>query len=929
MRLKIVSYRGSIFGALIVLALLLSGCTKDASELIESAHRRYVSGDHVGAILDLKAAIQQEPANGNARFMLGRLYNETFDAGSAEAELKRARDLGIVEGGRVSIELARAYRAQGKHKELLTTIQTAAAFEQVSNATIHAYRGRAHLALRNVEEARKSLAAASELDDKVAEVVLLGAILVASEQKFDEALARINSLLAQHPRFFEGWRLKAQLLAVQGRDDETLATYDKLLELHPSYFGALVGRSNIFMRLGRMADAEKDVASLLKAHGRHPLAHVQNSLVLLATGRAAKALDAIQVALKSEPIEPAALLVSGLVHREIGSMQQAESLLSAYVKSSPDDMFGRYSLASVLVRSKSADRALEVLAPLMAGGQTHQSVLLLVADAYSSAGDSAKALEWYERAIAVDPSVPDPHVRQAFLRFRMGEMDKATLDLDTGLKLAKGVSVADEVLVLSQIRKGDLDAAMKAAARMLEKAPEQPMSHNMIGAVWLARKDAAKAEAAFQEALRLRPGFFPSARNLSAMALGKGEPSKARGYLEEVVGRDPKNVMALIELARIGQQIDAAPDEIETWLKAAMAADPRATEPVGMLARHYLKMGDPKRALEVTDSALSRSPDDTRLMTMAAQAQMLTGESNRALATFRRVVSKEPKSAVALLRLAEVQLAVNSPTDAVATLRRAIVLDPNLPAAYLMLAESEVRAGRAEEALSIASMLKKANPKRSLGWVLEGDIHARAKRYEQAIGAYEQAVKVEKSIDAVGKLYGALVLAGKSEDAFRRLDTLAADASADRGIAMYAAQLYREQGKYDRAIRHYERVVEMYPNDVAALNNLALSYSEVGDKRAAAIAERAYVIAPGNPAVLSTMGWVLVKEGRQGKGIDLMKKALQIQPRSSLIRFAYARALVTSGETQEARKTLEKLIEDSPNSSEGPAARKLLADLRS
>ena len=56
-------------------------------------------------------------------------------------------------------------------------------------------------------------------------------------------------------------------------------------------------------------------------------------------------------------------------------------------------------------------------------------------------------------------------------------------------------------------------------------------------------------------------------------------------------------------------------------------------------------------------------------------------------------------------------------------------------------------------------------------------------------------------------------------------------------------------------------LLEAQPNDVMALNNLAWILGQLKDPKALDYAERATTLAPGNPAILDTLGVLLVETG--------------------------------------------------------------------
>jgi Flp pilus assembly protein TadD len=74
-----------------VLAVTLAGCGKDRPEaLIESAKTFSTNGDYRAAVIQLRSALQKQPENGEARFILGNALNEEMDYVTAEKELRKA-----------------------------------------------------------------------------------------------------------------------------------------------------------------------------------------------------------------------------------------------------------------------------------------------------------------------------------------------------------------------------------------------------------------------------------------------------------------------------------------------------------------------------------------------------------------------------------------------------------------------------------------------------------------------------------------------------------------------------------------------------------------------------------------------------------------------------------------------------------------------
>src|SRR5206468_12674672 len=90
--------------------------------------------------------------------------------------------------------------------------------------------------------------------------------------------------------------------------------------------------------------------------------------------------------------------------------------------------------------------------------------------------------------------------------------------------------------------------------------------------------------------------------------------------------------------------------------------------------------------------------------------------------------------------------------------------------------------------------------------------------------------------------------------------------------------------------------------------SLAWAYPQEQDPRALATAEQALKLAADNPAVIDTVGWMLVEQGNTARGLPLLQKASGMAPDAPDIRYHLAVGLNKSGDKQGARKELDKLL---------------------
>ena len=145
---------------------------------------------------------------------------------------------------------------------------------------------------------------------------------------------------------------------------------------------------------------------------------------------------------------------------------------------------------------------------------------------------------------------------------------------------------------------------------------------------------------------------------------------------------------------------------------------------------------------------------------------------------------------------------------------------------------------------------------------------------------------------------------------------------------MYLAEFYLVTRQSKPAIEQYKFIVQQHPKNAPALNNLAMAYQQEKDPLALQYAEKAYEVAPENPAILDTVGWILVEQGNISRGLPFLQKATSLMPEVPAIRYHLAYGLAKSGDKIKARKELEQALASGKHFADIDEARALLKQIQ-
>jgi putative PEP-CTERM system TPR-repeat lipoprotein len=264
---------------------------------------------------------------------------------------------------------------------------------------------------------------------------------------------------------------------------------------------------------------------------------------------------------------------------------------------------------------------------------------------------------------------------------------------------------------------------------------------------------------------------------------------------------------------------------------------------------------------------------------------------------------------------------------AAADLKRAVDLQPDFYPARVAQVEMALRAGRAQDALDIARQVQKSSANVPVGYVMEGDIQMTQKKPDLALAPYEKALALSKSPEAMLKVVQALQASGKTKDVQARASAWLAAHPGDLRMGMFVAEGDLAAKDYKGAIVVLESMLKTNPNEPATLNNLAWAYQQTKDPRALATAEQAYKLAGDNPAVLDTLGWMLLEQGNTARAVPLLQKASGLAPQSTEMRYHLAVGLQKAGDKPGARKELSTLLSTNTPFPQQEQARALLNTL--
>ncbi|MEJ2565536.1 MAG: PEP-CTERM system TPR-repeat protein PrsT [Gammaproteobacteria bacterium] len=894
---------------LVVTALTIAGCSKPKSsyDYLNQARQDREKGNDHAAFVDLKNALQKDPKNGEARLLLAQLLNDHRDGSAAEIELRKAMDLGVNKSY-IAAAMGQALLLQQKYQKVIDTINVAEGDKGKVAADIYNVRGNAYLALKKEDEARAAFERALKEYQDSADAYLGLARLAAMKNDLDGALHQTDIALSKDANSTMAWLVKASLLKVQGKDEEARAAFGRILRRDKNNVSAHLGLASIDMAQNKLGAAKTEIDAALKSAPTALVARYALALIQFRQGNFKEAHESIQEVLKVVPDDLPSILMDGAVTLALGSYEQALNDLNRVIARYPANAYARRLLATTHLKLGELGPAMETLQPLLASRAKDAQALALAGEIQLRLKNYSKAAEYLKNAIDVNPAQgPKLRTQLALSRLGAGDTEQAMADLEEAAKQSPGQSTADSILITIYLRHKDYDQALVAIANLEKKLGPNPVTYTLRGSALLGKRDFAGARQAFEQALSLQPTYFQAAANLAKLDMRDGKPDRARGRFKAILEKDKNNVQAMLALAELAAS-QQQEQEYGDWLEKAAEAQPDAIVPRLKLADYYLAKKDKARALRNAREMIAVHPDNLDALRLLGATQLAFGDNDDALRTYARLVEKAPNNPLVYVNLASAQLAAKKMGEARASLNKALELRPDSQQVRDALISLDMASNKEDDALKIARQLQVQRPKSPLGYEREADILMTQKHYGQAAKAYEQSLANGAGSAVVIKLHQAQIMAGDREAAEKRLTSWLDQNPTDIAVITYAADYYMRSNRSRDAIVQYEKLLKLAPQNVLALNNLAYLYGRAGDSRALSIAKQAFKLAPDNPGVQDTLGWILVDHGEFSHAIELLRKAVTSMPKEGMMHYHLGVALARSGQKVEAKKELQAAI---------------------
>lgn len=270
------------------------------------------------------------------------------------------------------------------------------------------------LECRQFEGAESTLARAVSVAPRSAEAHSNLGLALFNLKRYDDARKCQDRAIALKPNFPTALTNLGNALMRLKLLEQAVAAHDRAIQLKPDYADAYCNRGMALLLLNRNDQADQSFGRALSFQPRHLQANVGRGLVSLQQRHIDAAETAFNAALAIKPNVPEVLAYRGRLYHDMGQLDRAESDFDAALAIDPLLEAAWRGKAQVGLRTGAVGTAMAACMKALEQDPTCEVAITLLGACHARLGDTANAIEHFDRALAIKPDYEEAIRRKIF-----------------------------------------------------------------------------------------------------------------------------------------------------------------------------------------------------------------------------------------------------------------------------------------------------------------------------------------------------------------------------------------------------------------------------------------------------------------------------------------------------------------------------------
>ncbi len=504
------------------------------------------------------------------------------------------------------------------------------------------------------------------------------------------------------------------------------------------------------------------------------------------------------------------------------------------------------------------DRAPQSLEPKLTPEQVlrqEADAHFTLAESYSFQGESAKAIEEFKQTLLKDPDSVLVRIRLA------GEY----------------------------VRAGIISEAVSVAASAVEMDPKNKDARMLLAGLYTGTKLYDQAIEQFEIAYEIDSTNEEAALYIGAIYAEKGDFEKAENHFHRLlmVKDFASKAKAHYYMGKINHEREDSDVKVTLkHLRAAVSLDPNYREAVVALAQIQSEIGMDKEAEETLFKFQDSNGPDPEMARLLAKIYLKSKQFSKASEQLQ-ILSKFDSSNLSLkIQRALIHMELKEKEEAIAILKEILAESPDLDKArfylgalYLDKAEIENAIGQLEKIPPASTYYVDSQIQISQLFKERGQIARSEKLLSESI----------KERDDSPELVAALATTYDSQKKYKEAKNLLENAiekfPENVQLRFFLGSVFDRLGETEKSIQAFRLTLEIDPDHVQSLNYLAYTFAETNQNldEAEVFAKKALRLAPNDPYILDTVGWIYFKKGNLKEAQKHIEAAYRQKPDEAVI----------------------------------------------
>ncbi|MFC2075238.1 tetratricopeptide repeat protein [Bdellovibrionota bacterium] len=317
---------------------------------------------------------------------------------------------------------------------------------------------------------------------------------LASEKKYDEAIATYRELIKQNPHHSDAKVGLAYLLTWTGKSEEAETLFQEVLARRPDHGDALLGMGRIYARRKEYEKARELFEKVIEQHPKYTDAYVALGTMQAWQKDYDASIKTFEKAREIDPENSSPLLQLGKIYMWSNRYDEALKTFNLIIEKDPENLEAQMGIAKI----------------------------------YQRQGKEEESLAIYQKILEIDPDFVEARVQMGLLYAKTDRVDEASTELQRSLRLDEDNIGAYVALGRVMGWESKMDEAKELYFHALERDPKNVDALNGLANLYYREGEREKSEEYYRKALEYSPGNVDSLQGISKMLLAKAPVGTVR-----------------------------------------------------------------------------------------------------------------------------------------------------------------------------------------------------------------------------------------------------------------------------------------------------------------------------------------------------------------------------------------------------------------